>query len=241
MLEKKTQTEKLLLISRRQIIAALQRGPFRHAALHQATRGKECIIEMSIGISLIGTWRFTFYIGKEIANTNRDACTMKITEVSSRLLDRVTNWMGWIGVILILYCMTFSLTDVFLRYVMNSPSLWIGTTLQAALVLLACMAGAYAYVHGDFIKLDLFYANFSTRTKAFCDVITAVFTFMFLIVLIWKGWQSAMISIKLQQVTPTAIRIPIYPIKTIIPLSAIVMLLLVIRQFFRDLRTLFRR
>lgn len=164
---------------------------------------------------------------------------MKLSTLSSKLLDLVTEWMGRVGMLLILYCMVFALTDVFLRYVLNSPSLWIGTTLQAALVLLACMAGGYAYVHDEFVKLDLFYANFSTRTKAVCDVLTAVFTFMFLGVLIWKGFQSAMISIKLNQVTPTAVRIPIYPIKTIIPLSACVMLLLTIRRFYRDIKTVF--
>src|SRR5690625_6512738 len=99
------------------------------------------------------------------------------------------------------------------------------------------MAGAYAYKNEEFIRLYLFYANFSTRTKAIYDVITAVFTFMFLGVLIWKGYQSALISIKLNQMTPTAVRIPIYPIKTIIPLSACVVLLLAIRKFYRDLKT----
>ncbi len=166
---------------------------------------------------------------------------MKIMAMASCALEFVTEWMGRAGTLLILYCMAFGLTDVFLRYVMNAPSLWIGTSIQAALVLLACMAGAYAYRHGDFIKLDLFYANFSTRTKAVFDVLTAIFTFMFLGVLIWKGMQAALISIKLNQVTPTAVPIPIYPIKTIIPISAVVVLLLVIRQFFRDLGTIFNK
>jgi len=164
---------------------------------------------------------------------------MKISVIGNKILDFVTEWMGRIGMLIILYCMVFALTDVYLRYVLNSPSLWIGTTLQAALVLLACMGGAYAYEHDAFVKLDLFYANFSVRTKAICDALTAVFTFMFLGVLIWKGYQSAVISIKLNQVTPTAVRIPIYPIKSIIPLSALVVLLLTIRRFFRDLKLIF--
>lgn len=163
---------------------------------------------------------------------------MNIFKLYSSLLDFVTEWMGRIGMLIILYLMCFALTDVFLRYVLNSPSLWIGVTLQVALVLLACMSGAYAYRSGDFIKLDLFYAKFSTRKKAFFDILTALFTFMFLGVLIWKGYQAALISIKLNQMTPTAIRIPIYPIKTIIPLSACVVLLLVARQFLRDIKTL---
>lgn len=161
---------------------------------------------------------------------------MKSKPGFSVLLDGLTEIMGGIGTLLILYCMVFGLTDVFLRYVMNAPSLWIGTTMQAALVLMACMAGPFAYKHGDFIKLDLFYVHFSPRKKALFDAFTAIFTFLFLGVLIWKGTQAALISIKLNQTTPTAIPIPIYPIKSIIPLSAVVVLLLVIRQFFRDIR-----
>lgn len=164
---------------------------------------------------------------------------MTFWKFAGRTLDLITELMGRIGAILILYCMAFGLTDVFLRYVMNAPSLWIGTTIQAALVLIACMAGAYAYQHGDFIKLDLFYAHFSPRTKAIFDSITAIFSFMFLGVLIWKGTQAALISIKLGQVTPTAVAIPIYPIKSIIPISAVIVLLLVTRQFFRDIKVAF--
>jgi len=164
---------------------------------------------------------------------------MAFWKFAGHTLDLITELMGRIGTLLILYCMTFGLTDVFLRYVMNAPSLWIGTSIQAALVLIACMSGAFAYKHGDFIKLDLFYAHFSPRTKAIFDSITAIFSFMFLGVLIWKGTQAALISIKLNQVTPTAIAIPIYPIKSVIPISALIVLLLVIRQFFRDVKVAF--
>lgn len=160
----------------------------------------------------------------------------RIAVATSRALDAVVAFMGFLAVILVLYCMIFGVADVFMRYALNSASLWIGTTLNAALVLLACTAGIYAYHHGDFIRLDLFYAPLSPRVRAILDVITAVFSFAFLVVLIWKGWQAAMFSIKLNQMTPTAIPIPIYPIKTFIPIIAVLMLLLVTRRFWRDLR-----
>ena len=162
---------------------------------------------------------------------------MKAGKRASKLLTWITEGAGVVGMLVILYCMIFGVSDVFLRYVLNQPSLWIGTSLQAALVILACVAGGYSYYHGDFIKLDLFYANLSTRTKAVLDVITAVFTFMFLVVLAWKGWQAGMFSLKLKQVTPTAVPIPLAPIKLLIPAAAVLMLLLVLRQLYRDIRT----
>ncbi len=46
-------------------------------------------------------------------------------------------------------------------------------------------------------------------------------------------------SIKLKQVTPTSVPIPIYPIKTFIPISAFMVLLVVIKKLIKDLRTIF--
>ena len=163
-----------------------------------------------------------------------------LSNALDKLINLIAEIMGFIGSILILYCMVFGVTDVFLRYALNSASQWIGASIQAAMVLIACMGGAYALKHGSFIKLDLFYANFSPRTKAICDILTSTLTFAFLGVLIWKGIDAAIMSIKFNQTTPTAVPIPIYPVKTIIPLAAFVVLLIVIRQFVQDVRTVFR-
>lgn len=163
---------------------------------------------------------------------------MRFWRGTERLVDLSAEIMGRIGWLLILYCMSFGVTGVFMRYVLNAPSLWIGTTIQAAMVLMACTGGVYALKHGMFVKLDLFYANFSPKKKAVCDVITAAYTFLFLGVLIWQGAIEAHHSIMFNQVTPTAIPIPIYPIKTAIPIAAFFVLLIVIKQFVHDIKTI---
>lgn len=165
---------------------------------------------------------------------------MKLWRRMDGTIDSIAELMGRIGWLLVLYCMVFGVTDVFLRYALNAPSLWIGTTLQVAMVLMACVGGAYALKYDAFVKLDLFYATASSRTKAVLDVLTASFTFLFLIVLIWKGTSAALMSIQFNQVTPTAVPIPIYPIKSIIPLSAAIVLLMVIKQLIRDVQTIIR-
>ena len=119
---------------------------------------------------------------------------MKLWNTIETAIDFVAEMMGRVGWVLILYCMVFGVTDVFLRYVMNSPSLWISTTLQVAMVLLACVGGIYALNDNAFVKLDLFYANFSAKKKAICDLITVVFTLLFLGTLMWKGYEAAMLS-----------------------------------------------
>lgn len=162
---------------------------------------------------------------------------MKYWNYVEKGIDLLAEVMGRIGWVLLLYCMILGVIDVFLRYVMNNPSLWISTTVQFAMVLMACVGGIYALNAEAFVKLDLFYANFSDRKKAICDIITVVFTLMFLGVLIWKGYHAALLSVKLKQVTPTSIPIPLYPLKIFIPISGIFMLLVVIRKLVNDIIT----
>lgn len=163
---------------------------------------------------------------------------MKLWNTIEKTIDFIAEAMGRFGWLLIIYLMVFGVADVFLRYVMNSPSLWISTTLQVAMVLLACVGGIYALNDNAFVKLDLFYANFSPKKKAVCDLITVVFTMLFLGVLVWKGYQAAMFSIKLNQHTPTSVPIPIYPLKAFFPITGVIMLLVVIKKMVRDIRTL---
>jgi len=166
---------------------------------------------------------------------------MKVWNAFEKTIDVIAELMGRVGWLLILYCMIFGVTDVFLRYVLNSPSLWISTTLQFAMVLLACVGGIYSLNDNAFVKLDLFYANFSAKKKAICDIITVVFSILFLSVLVWKGYQAAMLSVMLKQVTPTSIPIPIYPLKIFFPITGVIMLLIVIKKLVNDLRTVFSK
>jgi len=155
-----------------------------------------------------------------------------------RSVDVLAEAMGIVGWVLVLYCMIFGVTDVFLRYVLNDASLWISTTIQAAMVLLACVGGIYALKQDSFVRLDVIYAGLTRRTRAICDLITSAFTFLFVGALIWKGWDAAMLSVMLDQHTPTAIPIPIYPIKIFIPITAVIVLLVVIRQLGNDILVL---
>ena len=166
---------------------------------------------------------------------------MTVLRKTNKAIDYSAETMGVIGWGLILYCMIMGVTDVFLRYVLNTAVHWIGTTVQVAMVLIACAGGIYAYRHDFFVKLDVIYARFSSRKRALCDILTSVYTFSFLGVLIWKGWQAAELSLMLNQKTPTVVPIPVYPIKYLIPVCAAFVLVLVVRQFIRDVRTVIGR
>lgn len=163
---------------------------------------------------------------------------MRVWNRLGKSIDFLAESAGMFGWFLVLYCMVFGVADVFMRYALNSASLWISTTVQAAMVLIACVGGIYALKHESFVRLDIIYASLSQRARAICDLITSVFTFLFLGALIWKGWDAAMLSVRLNQHTPTVIPIPIYPIKIFIPIAAAIVLLVVLKQLAQNVRVI---
>ncbi len=154
-------------------------------------------------------------------------------------IESVNEWGGRIGWFLILYMMSFGLYDVIMRYLFDRPSLWIWLTLQFAMVTLACVAGGYALLHGAFVKLDILYGHFSPRGKAIADIFTFVLTLLYLTILVWKGIEAAHASIVMQQMTPTAIRMPVYWVKALIPLGAFLVLLVAMKKLVFDVKTVF--
>jgi len=160
---------------------------------------------------------------------------MKVWTKMEQIIDSISEVFGRISWLLVFYCMVFGLTDVILRYVFNRPSLWISETIQYAMVLLACLSGAYALNKDAFVKLDLFYARFSLRTKAIFDIGTSIIAFLYLYILITKGIDAAQMAIFLKTATPSAMPIPLYHLKAFIPFAVFCFLLVVIKKLVNDI------
>lgn len=163
---------------------------------------------------------------------------MKAWAKAELAVDAVSELFGRIGWFLVLYAMVFGLTDVALRYVFQTPSLWITTTIKYSMVLLACVSGPYALNNREFVKLDVFYENFSDRTKGIVDTITFTLTFLYLYVLITKGFELAVASYSRLEMTPTAVPIPLYHLKFMIPIGAALAMLVSLKKVGMDIQTI---
>jgi len=127
------------------------------------------------------------------------------------------------------------LFEVVARYAFNSPTIW---SLETSTMLYAtCVigAGAYTLLHGAHVRMDAFYSRWPKRVKAIVDVCTFPTLLAFCGVLLYKasieGWQSC---VTWEHAT-TAWGPPIYPIKIMLTVAALLILLQGIANFIRDL------
>jgi TRAP-type mannitol/chloroaromatic compound transport system permease small subunit len=111
--------------------------------------------------------------------------------------------------------------EVFVRYVLNAPTVWAFDMMVQMYGALFLMAGPYALAQDTHVRADVFTRFLSARWQARIDfVLYIVFFFPGMAALVWYGWEIAMDSWRYQEVSwNSPARIQIYYFKTLIPLA----------------------
>ncbi len=124
---------------------------------------------------------------------------------------------GWCILIL-----TLSVSyEVFVRYVLNSPTVWAFDMMVQMYGALFLMCGAYALAQDTHVRADVVYRLFPVKVQAGMDfVLYFIFFFPGIIALVWYGYEIASDSWRYKEVSfnsPASIQI--YFFKSLIPLA----------------------
>jgi len=155
-------------------------------------------------------------------------------------VDRLSEWTGRAASYLVLLLTGTISYEVVCRYVFNAPTLWAQETSSYLYGSFFMLGGAYVMSLDRHVRVDIFYARLSPKGRALVDLITyPFFFFLFVGVLVWEGGKMAIWSWSILEHTQSPWSPPIYPLKTIIPLSALLLLLQGIARYVRDIYALF--
>ena len=117
-----------------------------------------------------------------------------------------------------------------------NPSLWTLEMAQFCMVGYYMLGGPYSIQMGSNVRMDLLYGEWDNHRKAQVDAITIIFLIIYLIFLIWGGWESFMYSLSYGGERSSSIWRPyIWPIKLIMLFGLSLMLLQSISEFFKDI------
>lgn len=94
------------------------------------------------------------------------------------IIDAINERAGAISSWFLLLLIAVILYEVIARYVFNKPTTWSFNSLRMISAILVVLGWAYAQRHNSHIRVDILYAHFSLRKKAFVDVIGTSFLFL---------------------------------------------------------------
>ena len=115
------------------------------------------------------------------------------------------------------------------------PSLWTLEIAQFAMVAYYIMGGPYSIQMGSNVRMDLFYNEWSDKTKAWVDSFTIIFLIMYLGVLLWGGFESTQYAIQYGERSYSSWRPYMWPIKVIMCIGISLMLLQAISELVKDI------
>ncbi|MEO9898500.1 MAG: TRAP transporter small permease subunit [Paracoccaceae bacterium] len=156
---------------------------------------------------------------------------MKLVYAIEGLSLWVGRAFGWCILIL-----TLSVSyEVFVRYVLNSPTVWAFDMMIQMYGALFLMCGAYALAQDTHVRADVIYRLFPVKVQASLDfVLYFLFFFPGILALAWYGWEIASDSWRYREVSfnsPASIQI--YFFKTLIPLSGCLLALQGVAELVR--------
>ena len=161
---------------------------------------------------------------------------MKIIYAIEGLSLWVGRAFGWCILIL-----TLSVSyEVFVRYVLNSPTVWAFDMMIQMYGALFLMCGAYALAQDTHVRADVVYRLLPIKVQASLDfVLYFLFFFPGVIALAWYGYEIASDSWRYKEVSwNSPARIQVYFFKTLIPVAGFLLILQGLAEICRCIRAI---
>lgn len=152
-------------------------------------------------------------------------------------IDRLSAWTGKAAAWIVLLSTVLICYDVTMRYLskpLGDPihAIWFTYNFSYDMsyylyAVLFMMGGAYALSRGQHVRGDIFYRNWPVKRQALVDLvlyIVAFFPGMLALVSVGAQWAAYSWSIHERSFTSAAAP-PLYPLKTVIPIAAALMVI----------------
>lgn len=151
-------------------------------------------------------------------------------------IDTFNDWTGKICSWTVLLLMLVIVFEVITRRFINKPTVWTFETSVQIYGFHFMILAAYTLLNNKHISVDIFIQKFSPRVRAVLELITyTLFFFPFMLIIFHEGYLYARESWAIREVSYTVFAPPLYPIKTVIPVVAALLVIQGLSQFIKRL------
>jgi TRAP-type mannitol/chloroaromatic compound transport system permease small subunit len=150
-------------------------------------------------------------------------------------IDSLSLWVGKAFAWLILVLTLGVSYEVFVRYVLGAPTTWAFDFTYIVYGAMFLMAGAYTLSRNGHVRADVVYRLWKPRTQATMDLVLFVLFFLpAVLAFIYAGWNYAAMSIRFREVSIfSPAGVPVFPLKTLVPITGVLLLLQGIAEIIR--------
>lgn len=156
----------------------------------------------------------------------------------ARGITRLNRFIGrWVS-LAVLAIFALLLADVILRYLVGRPAIWTAELATLIFGVYAIIGGGYLLAERGHVNVDILYGNLSRKRRALLDILTWPLFLLFVVVLLWQGWDIAREAIADMERSNSMWKAPLWPTKSLIPVAAALLLLQGCVRLWADVRVL---
>ena len=150
-------------------------------------------------------------------------------------VDSLSAWVGKAFAWCIMVLTFATCYEVFVRYVLNAPTVWAFDMAVQMYGALFMMAGAYTLSRNGHVRGDVIHRLLPIKVQASIDlVLYIIFLMPGALALVWYGYEFAADSWRYKEVSwSSPARVQIYFFKTLIPIAGFLVLLQGIAEAYR--------
>ena len=158
------------------------------------------------------------------------------SNIMTRVFDWISEYSGlFVGFWTINAVFAYGF-EVISRYIFNKPTIWVHESCFLLFGMQYLISGAYAYLHGSHVAVDIVYNKLPKRGQHGLDIFTSVFSFIFFITLLGTSYRFAMDSILMNERSVETWQIHYGPVKATMFIGAILILLALISKLYKDIK-----
>jgi TRAP-type mannitol/chloroaromatic compound transport system permease small subunit len=161
-----------------------------------------------------------------------------LIKVYVRLIDRISDYVGYLAASLIFFMGGTLLFDAFTRNVINMPVHWAIELTQFTLAAYYFMGGPFTLKNNQHVRMDLWYANLSERGKAKMDLLTVGCLIFYLVVMLIGSISSLEYAIVTNERRFSLWNPSTIPIKSLLTTCLVLMLLQAFSLVFKHIATI---
>jgi TRAP-type mannitol/chloroaromatic compound transport system permease small subunit len=169
-----------------------------------------------------------------VAQNHRDV--RPAVRATIEVIDRIADWSGK-AVAWLIVPMTVAVTwEVVARHFFRAPTIWAFDVTYMLYGTHFMLGTAYTLMRIGHVRTDMLYQGWSIRRQNWIDAIGYLFFFFpAMILLFYFGWQESSHSWAIGEASDASPWRPIvYPFKTVIPVTALLLLLQGIGEFLKS-------
>jgi TRAP-type mannitol/chloroaromatic compound transport system permease small subunit len=163
----------------------------------------------------------------------------KVLQIIEHIIERISD-LGLVSSgILILVMSLLSTYGVGRRYLLHSPEPY--SYELSTMLLVACVVIAVAGLqrHRRHLRVDFVAVFLPERVQSILiNIVTPVLALFYVGIVTWKGWDSALYSMRIGETSQSSWEEPLFPIKLLVPLGMALLCLVLVAQLSRGIASL---